>query len=385
MHDGRLRIIVTGLVAQYPLGGVAWDYVQWVLGFARLGHDVYYVEDTDQWPYNPIEGGVSKDCRFNVEYLDRLMRSLGLGGRWAYRFAWGGQWFGLSDARRTELLQNADVLVNVSGVLARVDEYRSVRRLVYVDSDPVFTQLKIAQGRPEVVRPVTMHDVHVTFGECLAGSPVRDNGSWRPIRQPVVLSEWGSDERPREAFTTVMNWTSYKTVSHDGRSYGQKDEEFTRFLDLPRRVAPTVLEVAVNKGKTRRTPRELLTHRGWHIVDPELACPDAASYRRYIQQSKAEWSVAKNGYVAERSGWFSCRSACYLAAGRPVVLQETGFSDVLPTGEGLLSFNDLDEAEAAIRDVEANYDRHNRAAREIAAEYFDADKILTRLLEESLA
>jgi hypothetical protein len=382
---GGLRIIVTGLLAQYPLGGVAWDYVQWVLGFARLGHDVYYVEDTNQWPYNPREGGVSKDCRFNIEYLDQLMRGFGLGDRWAYRFAWGGDWFGLSDTRRTELLRTADVLVNVSGVLAHVEEYRSIPKLVYIDSDPVFTQVKLAQGRPEVLRPVAMHDVHMTFGECLAGSRVTDNGSWRAIRQPVVLCEWASEHRPREAFTTVMNWTSYKTVSHDGRSYGQKDEEFARFLELPRRVAPLTLEVAVNEGKTRRTPRHLLTHKGWHVVDPEVVCPDAASYRRYVQDSKAEWSVAKNGYVTERSGWFSCRSACYLAAGRPVVLQDTGFSTVLPTGEGLVSFSDLDEAEAAIRDVEASYDRHRRAAREIAAEYFDAERILAQLLEDSLA
>jgi hypothetical protein len=178
-----------------------------------------------------------------------------------------------------------------------------------------------------------------------------------------------------------MNWTSYKPVAFNGHIYGQKDLELERFLDLPARVAPTVLELAVNSGKTRRTPRRMLEHRGWRLVDPKVTCPDLDSYRRYIETSKAEWSVAKHGYVEGQSGWFSCRSACYLAAGRPVVVQDTGFSSVLPVGEGIIPFSSIDEAIAGIHDVEENYARHSRAARGFAQEWFDAGRVLSHLID----
>jgi hypothetical protein len=197
------------------------------------------------------------------------------------------------------------------------------------------------------------------------------------------LSEWHPEASHREVFTTVMNWTSYKPVVYGTQSYGQKDVEFMRFQELPNLVAPTVLEIAVNAGKTRRTPRQLLAHKGWRVVDPDQVCPDLDSYRHYIQSSKAEWSVAKNGYVVGQPGWFSCRSACYLAAGRPVVVQDTGFGAVLPVGEGLLTFTTVAEAVAAIKDVEVNYRHHARAARELAETHFGSAKVLTRLVDEA--
>ena len=207
---------------------------------------------------------------------------------------------------------------------------------------------------------------------------------WLPTRQPIVLSEWHPETSHREVFTTVMNWTSYKPVVYGNQSYGQKDIEFMRFQELPNLVAPTVLEIAVNAGKTRRTPRQLLAHKGWQVVDPAEVCPDLDTYRQYIESSKAEWSVAKNGYVLGQPGWFSCRSACYLAAGRPVAVQDTGFSAVLPVGEGLLTFTTVEEAVAAINEIEANYARHATAARALAVEYFDAPRVLTRLIDEAL-
>jgi hypothetical protein len=173
-------------------------------------------------------------------------------------------------------------------------------------------------------------------------------------------------------------------VVYNNQSYGQKDVEFRRFCDLPGLVAPMELEIAVNTGKTRRTPRALLAHRGWRVVDPEAVCGDFDSYQRYVETSRAEWSVAKNGYVVGQPGWFSCRSACYLAAGRPVVVQDTGFGSVLPVGEGLLSFRTLDQAVAAIKDIDARYAHHAEAARAIAETYFDADKVLAQLIEEAL-
>ena len=379
-----LRIIVTGLIAQYPLGGVTWDYFQYVLGLARLGHDVYYLEDTGQWPYNPHEGGVSKGCEFNVEYLAGLMARYGLSDKWAYRFPWQSQWFGLAQAQRTEVIRSADLLINVSGVLERPEDYRQVRRLAYIDSDPVFTQVKLARGQTDFRKLLDTHDVHFSFGEHLSAAVPDTGHRWRPTRQPVVLAEWHPATPHRDVFTTVMNWTSYNPVVYGGQTYGQKDVEFLRFLELPSQVAPTVLEIAVNEGKTRRTPRALLAHKGWRVVDPETVCPDLDSYRQYVESSKAEWSVAKNGYVVGQPGWFSCRSACYLAAGRPVVVQDTGFSAVLPVGEGLLPFTTVAEAVAAIQDVEGHYTRHAQAARAVAEACFDSDKVLTRLIAEAL-
>jgi hypothetical protein len=380
----KLRIIVTGLIAQYPLGGVTWDYFQYALGLAQLGHEVYYLEDTGQWPYNPLEGGVAKDCRFNVEYLAGLMSRFGLAEQWAYRFPWQSQWFGLADAKRREVIRSADLLINISGTLERPEEYRQARRLAYIDSDPVFTQVKLARGQLDFRKWIDIHDVQFSFGECLSAAVPKTGHDWRPTRQPIVLSEWRPETPYRDVFTTVMNWTSYKPVVYGDQSYGQKDVEFVRFRELPSLVAPTRLEIAVNTGKTRRTPRQLLAHKGWRVVDPAEVCPDLDTYRHYIESSKAEWSVAKNGYVLGQPGWFSCRSACYLAAGRPVAVQDTGFSAVLPVGEGLLTFTTVDEAVAAIAEIEANYARHARAARTLAVEYFDAAKVLTRLIDEAL-
>jgi len=381
------RVVVSGLIAQYPLGGVAWDYVQYAAGLAAIGCDVTYIEDTGLWPYNPEEGGVSKGCAYNVAYLAHVMERFGLGERWAYRFPYpdDGQWFGLPDVRRKEAVETADLLINVSGTLARPAAYRGSGRLAYIDSDPVFTQVKLAKGEKSLTSLIGAHDVLFSFGEALPGNAPRTPHRFLPTRQPMLLDQWAPVEPHRNVFTTVMNWTSARPIVHDGVSYGQKDIEFRRFMDFPARIAPTAIELAVNLGKAARTPYDLLTHKGWRVVDPEEVCPDLDTYRRYVSQSMAEWSVAKNGYVVGRAGWFSCRSACYLAAGRPVVVEDTGFGAAIPTGRGVLPFLTVDEAAAAVREVEAHYEMHSRAAREIAAEYFDARKVLGRLVEDALA
>jgi hypothetical protein len=379
-----LRIVVTGQMAQYPLGGVTWFYLHYVLGLARLGHDVWYFEDSGQWPYNPTADGLVEGCEYNVAYLDRVMTRFGLAGRWAYRFPWEAQWFGLGEDERREAIETADLLVNVSGTLERPWEYRAARRLAYVDTDPVFTQVKLARGQDDFRKLVDAHDVHFTYGE-RESDAVPDTGHrWLKTRAPVVLSEWRTDAEPREVFTTVMNWTSHNSVEFGGIRFGQKNEEFQQFMELPGLVESQPLELALGSGKTQPPPRSLLKHKGWHLVDPNEVCPDLDSFRTYTETSKGEWGVAKNGYVRGQSGWFSERSARYLAAGRPVVVQETGFSDVLPVGEGILPFTTLEQAARGIREVERDYDRHAKAARSIAERYFNSDAILTRLVEEAI-
>lgn len=412
MPDSSLRIIVTGLIAQHPLlGGVTWDYLQYPLGLARLGHDVYYFEDSGEWPYN-FDGGPSGDswaafdCSKNIRHLCGLMSRFGLENKWAYRFPIGeGKWYGLSDTKRAEILKSADLLVNVSGSLEHPELYRQVSRLIYIDTDPVFTQIKLVQGNQKFRRCVDAHDTFFTFGERLPHSlPARDY-NWRPTRQPIIRSEWESYLPQRDVFTTVMSWTSYEPLFYEGQTFGQKDIEFKRFIDLPASLGSTNMEVALGKllhtwetndkncSQTMATftidnPQwkvlERLTDAGWKVVDAMERCRDIDRYREYIQSSKAEWAVAKHGYVVGQPGWFSCRSACYMAAGKPVIAQDTGFSAVLPTGEGLLKFSSAEEAVAAIEEVTTNYRKHAAAARAIATEYFDSDKVLRRLIEDTL-
>jgi len=412
----RLRIIVTGLIAQHPwLGGVAWDYLQYPLGLARLGHDVYYVEDSGQWPYT-LDGGptggewIASDCTPNVRHLAAIMARFGLGDRWAYRFPIRPRWFGLPHHQRCEVVRTADLLLNVSGTLHRPTDYRSVRRLAYIDSDPVFTQVKLSlpRGQRKFQKRMRTHDVFFSFGEALAEHVPATGIRWRPTRQPIVLPEWKpAPDSPRDVFTTVMSWTSYRPLRHRGQRYGQKDVELRRFLDLPRRVRPATLEVALSGTRhvewetDAETPlpadvrdlatrgdwsaADLLAHMGWRVVDAAATCPDLDTYRRYVQTSLAEWSVAKNGYVRGRCGWFSGRSACYLAAGRPVVVQDTGFGSALPVGDGILPFQTIDEAVAAIGEVRGNYARHAAAARALAAEHFDSDRVLRQLVAAAMA
>ena len=377
--------MVTGYIGQYPLGGMAWEYLQYFLGLVGLGHDVYYIEDTNQWPYNPEETGLAGDVDFNVRYLSRLFDRFDAGDRWAFRFFWDNTWFGLTESRVREVFRSADLVLNISGSLGNLGLPREEAIWAYLDTDPVFTQVKLAAGNSTLAEHVDAHEVLFTFGETL-GREVPDTGRrWVPTRVPVVLSEWESVDQVRPSYTTIMNWTSYKSLDHEGITYGQKDIELRKFLELPQLVPNADFELAVNEGKTQRLPRELLEHKGWRLVDPQVVCPDLDSYRQYIQSSFGEWSVAKGGYVTGRAGWFSMRSANYLAAARPVVVQDTGFSEILPVGEGLISFATLDEAAAGVDEVMAHPQRHSTAARSIAEEYFDAGRVLSDLVGTAMS
>lgn len=403
VEPGALRIVVTGLIAQHPqLGGITWHYLQYVHGLALLGHDVYYVEDSGEGPYN-LDGGptgsdyVARDCRQNVAHLAEVASRFGFADRWAYHCSVDGEWYGLSESQRTSVTREADLLINVSGTLDDPAPYRGISRLAYIDTDPVVTQIKIAR-RESFRGRVDEHDIHFSFGESLGAPAPATVQEWRATRQPVVLSEWEPLPVRRDVYTTVMNWTSYAPLEYAGRSYGQKDVEFRRFLSLPKAVEPATLEVALGGTRHRtwespapddseiehRSPREILKEAGWEVVDAHQVGADLDGYRDYVRSSRAEWTVAKNAYVQGRPGWFSERSACYLAAGRPVVVQDTGFGSVLPTGDGIVPFTDLASAEAAIASVEDDYADHCQAARAVAESHFDSGKVLTRLVDEAM-
>jgi hypothetical protein len=408
--SSRLRIVVTGIIGQHPmLGGVAWDYVQYVLGLVELGHDAFYIEDSGEWPYvfekndeAATNGDAAKwiadDCGPNLRYLASVMERFGLGGRWAYRFPRTGEWFGLSDRQRCGVVASADLVLNVSGSIARPRKYLSANRLAYIDSDPGFTQIRLALGERKFSARVAAHDVHFSFGERPSNLIPKTAQDWWPTRQPIVLSQWQPTTAYRPVFTTVMNWASYKPLVYCGRRFGQKDLQFRKYLELPRRVPGATLEVALGRhlhldwqadegglssGAARPIP-QALEHAGWRVADAMQACGSLDSYRAYIQGSMGEWSVAKHGYVAGQAGWFSCRSACYLAAGKPVILENTGFDHVLPVGEGILAFRTLPEAVAGIEEVCAHYGRHSAAARDIAETWFDSRKVLSALIERAM-
>ncbi|MFV8818439.1 hypothetical protein [Haliea sp. E17] len=412
--NSRLRIIVTGLIAQHPtLAGVAWDYLQYVLGLHRLGHDVYYFEDSGEWPYT-LDGGVSgdewvaRDCQTNLSHLSSVMKRFGLDDKWAYHFPTNSEWFGLSAAKRREVIQSADLLINISGTLECPANYRQIPRLVYIDSDPGFTQVKLMlpDEHRDFCQRVEVHDLLFSFGESINKTALTAGREWIPTRQPIVLSEWKSNSEVRPAFTTVMSWTSYQPLVLNGRRFGQKDLEFIRFIELPQLLDDQNLEVAINgtmhtnwesgDGVIADVAQEnqecghiselsqFLSQAGWRVADAGKVGATMDAYRDYIQSSLAEWSVAKHGYVVGNTGWFSCRSACYLASGKPVVVQNTGFDGVLPVGEGILQFSTLEEAMEGISAVRNDYPTHARSARQIASAYFDSEKILSRLVDESM-
>ena len=394
-----MRIVVTGLIAQYPLAGVTWDYVQYPMGLLALGHEVTYLEDSRCWPYDPATDAVTRDPEPNVRYLAAVMARIGLAHDWCYRIdleGGGERYYGLSEAELRARLAACDVFLNVSGACFVEDRHLAARLRVYIDSDPVFTQLLVATGEPGKAAPWTMranldaHQVHFSFGERLGAPdcPVPTGPyRWRPTRQPIVLDAWPVAPPPPAGapWTTVMNWSSYGTVEYAGRRYGQKDVSFERILDLPRRCPEERFEPAIAGGWQTRRPDARLAAHGWRLADARAVSSDTGRYQAFIAASKGEVSIAKAGYVEGRSGWFSCRSACYLASGRPCVLEDTGFSEVLPTGVGLLPFSDLEGAVEGVRAVARDWPRHARAARRLAEAEFDARLVLARLLAEATA
>jgi hypothetical protein len=387
----RLRIIVGGFLGLLPAGGVAWDYVQYPAGFAALGHDVYYVEDTRLWPIYQSPDGGGADCSPNVAHLAAVMSAFGLDGRWAYRDEASGACFGLTEGGWREVCRTADVFLNLSCSTPLREEYRTIPARALVDTDPMFTQIQYVSqdgftpGAPAMRELVAGHTHHFTFGENVgaADCSVPECGvTWQPTRQPVCLDRWrpASPASADAPFTTVMNWASGKPLCVNGETWGQKDVEFGRILRLPREVPEVLLAVAVGRTGGGPVPAEEITGAGWRVLDPNVCCPDWASYRDFIGRSRGEFSVAKETYVKARTGWFSCRSACYLAAGRPVVTQETGWSRFLPTGRGLFAFDGLGDAAEALRAAARDPVGQGRAARAIAEEFFDSRRVLNDLL-----
>ncbi len=381
---GRLRIVVLGMMGRLPFGGHSWVFVNWLRGFQRLGHDVWYVEDDSAWPYDPEQDTVTDDCSYAICHVAESMERIGLRDRWAFRLAdRRGACWGLSERRLNDLYRSCDLLVNLEGgTLLREEHLRAPLR-VYVETDPVGAELEVAAGRKD--DPFAGHQQVATYGENF-GAP--DCGVPLPgrrflkTRQAVDLDLWPLAFDPgARFFTTIGNYRQEGSDAElDGETYyWSKHVEWEKLMGLPRLTAQP-FELGMMPAEPDRS--RLLAH-GWRLRDPfRLSLDVFGAYQEFIRCSRAEFTVAKDMNVRLRSGWFSERDACYLASGKPVVAQDTGFSSVYPCGEGLFAFTTCAEALEAIEAINADYERHCRAARAVAEEHFEAAGVAGRLLRD---
>jgi hypothetical protein len=383
----RGRIIVWGLLASYPFGGMTWQVLHYLAGLRRLGFDVWYVEDSDRYMLSAETYERTTAYLPNVEYLSRYMNRLGLDDRWVFRPPCSeGVCYGARDlAGLKELYRQADAVINLCGAQELREEHSGIACLIYVETDPVENQVYVALGDQSLIGELDAYKFLFTYGENLGADdcPVpMERYRWYPTRPPVCVDWWdpNAPPAPGSALTTVANWMhAGKDVVWRGETWHwSKHLEFKRFINLPS-MAALPLELAV--GAISEEELDELHRRGWRTVSSgDLKDPDL--YRAYIRASGGEFTASKERYVRPRSGWFSDRSVCYLAAGRPVVTQETGFGKFIPTGEGLFSFSTEEEAVSAIAAIVADYTRHSSAAREIAREYFATDRVLTDLMSK---
>jgi hypothetical protein len=393
-------LVVLGMMGRMPVAGVTWQVLHYLEGFRRIGFTPYYVEDTGEWPYDPDRNTISDDPSYAVRSIGTLMARYGFAGRWAYRAA-DGRVFGLSADELRGLLARADALVNLTGATVLRDEHLGVPVRVYLETDPVLPQIEVAKGNPFHLGLLGAHTHHFTYGENIGqpdcGVPV-SRFQYRPTRPPVVLDWWSPGATPPgPCFTTVASWRQAgKDVEWRGQTYTwSKHHEFLKIIDLPRRTTqPLELALAV-RGQPGAdgaawVPRDaedadamrLLVQHGWRVVNAMPLSREIEPYRDYILGSRGELTVAKDQNVRLRSGWFSDRSACYLAAGRPVITQDTAFGKVLPTGAGLFAFRGLEDIVAALEAVGADHARHARAAHALAESHFKAETVLARLAED---
>jgi len=381
----RLRIIVLGYIVRAPLGGLAWHHLQYVMGLTQLGHDVFFVEDSDDYPccYDPVRNIKGKDPTLGLRFAKRTFDSVELGDRWAYYDAHTSNWLGPCGDRILDICAAADLLLNLSGMNPLRPWLMGIPVRCLIDTDPVFMQIRHLTD-PEAWNLALQHTAFFSFGENIgqAMSSIPDDGlPWQVTRQPVVLEAWQSTPGPSKGmFSTVMLWDSYQARDYNGRRYGLKSDSFGPYMDLPEKAGP-IFELAVGSPSA---PGPVLAGKGWAVRDPREPTRDLWTYQGYIRRSKAEFSVAKHGYVVSCSGWFSERSAVYLASGRPVLVQDTGFSEWLETGNGVIPFNTLDDALAGIEAINSRYEFHCRSARAVAEAFFDAKNVLPRLIESAM-
>lgn len=378
------KIIVFGILFWYPLAGVTFQFLHYLIALRRLGYDAYYVEDSGRWIYDPRINDLSPDASGNIAAIVPTLEAHGFAGKWAFRGKYpDGKCYGMTEQQLETLYREADGFLNVTGAQEIREEHLQVKRRIYVESDPFASQVKVAKGDAGMVRTLEAHDTLFTFGENIGAPDCAIPGShlkWYPTRQPVLLDLWPvAEPRPSAPFNTITTWSNKgKNIEWQGDTwYWTKDREFEKFIDLPKRRPQVSFELAAGVSPE---VRELLTSQRWRLADSISVSTNADSYRDYIRHSRGEFTVARDQYVRPKTGWFSDRTACYLAAGRPVITQETGFSKMLRNGKGLYGFTTMDDILAAVDAIESDYAGNVAAAREIADEFFGAEKVVAHMM-----
>ncbi|NMG21202.1 hypothetical protein [Brasilonema bromeliae] len=382
------RIVVCGYMIRHPLAGNLFAFFHYVLGLHLLGHEVLYLEESG-WSgscYNPINRSYSDDPSFGIHAVETLINTYGVNATVCYVNRDTGTVYGADWQELKRMLKTADLLLNIGGV-CWLREFLVCKRRILIDMDPFFTQTGTfaAEGRNDY-HAYFSYGVNIGKPDCTIPS---DGIEWLPTVPPVVPEIWHQVLAPEDCekkwvdipLTTVANWSAYGGIIYQGEHYGQKNEEFMRLLELPSYCAQK-LELALSGKDTEIAEiTKSLQTAGWLVRDARVLSANVSTYINYLTSSRGEFSVAKNAYVKTRSGWFSDRSVCYLAAGRPVILQDTGFSDWLPTGDGVLAFSSLESAVDCIERVNADYQMHCLAAQELAEQNFSYKVVLPRLLE----
>jgi len=379
-------VIVSGALANKAgQGGESWVRLNWLLGFRELGWDVHFIE---QIARETCVDAAGKPAAFAVSvnraYFEQVTQEFGFADSATLIYDGGAEFFGASASQLATLAARTDLLVNIGGHLLYEPVFAGVRRRAYVDIDPGFTQFWTAQGNPGA--HLAGHDVFFTVGENIGSDdcpiPTCDR-RWLATRPPIALHAWPVVSAPQcDRFTTVASWRGpFGVLEFGGVTYGLKVHEFRKVIALPRRTGQR-FAIALNIHPGDGKDRDALDDHGWNILDPAATTSDPCAFRRFIHRSGAEFSVAQGIYVQTGSGWFSDRTAAYLATGKPALVQDTGFSRHLPTGEGLLAFRNEDEAAAGAAGIATHYERHCRAARRVAEEYFDARRVLSRFLQQ---
>ncbi len=386
----RKRILVMGFMGSCPIAGVIWQHVHYIVGLQRLGHDVYYIEDSARLPYNPETFEVNNEFDYAARLLERLAREFEFKNRWAFcaRYLRGQPTAGLSLNRIRQLYREADAILNICGAQEFNDDLLASDRIIYVESDPGVEQIRIDKGVRSTIEYLRRHRALFSFGENVGTEsfPVpTHNMKWLPTRQPVATDLWKTNRAPSCAavFTSVANWSTsgLKDITWRGEKYlWSKSREFLRFLAAPKKAGET-FELATNIPDAKTRAKFL--RNGWRFHSPLQLSVDYWLYRDYVRRSRGEFTVAKDQYVRLNTGWFSDRSACYLAAGRPVIIQQSGFTQHYGNDGGLFAFSSIKEIVEAVKAINADYAKHSRAAREVAREIFEAEKVLASLLDRA--
>ena len=379
-------IIVYHLAVRLPFAGVIWQLLHHLIGFRRLGLDVYYIEDSGGgWVYDPVAETFISDPTRNLALVTSALARHGFEDRWAFRDPESGEYIGIPKAACTQLLRDADAVINLCGALNPGEEHANARCLVYLGTDPGRFQVELQQGNPEAVRYAAAHKLLFTYAYNLGSADCllpTGGFAWKVTRPPVLLDYWADFVGVPDSgvFTTIGTWQNKgQDVEIKGERYSwSKHLNFMKMLEVPNKSGQKI-ELATDL--TRGPDYERMNSAGFRIRSAIPTSLDLEQYRHYIGSSRGEFTVAKDVVARTGSGWFSDRSACYLAAGRPVVTQRTGFERTLPTGAGLFCFGNDQEAVDAIRSINSDYARHSRASCEIAHEYFDGRDLLKEIAE----